>query len=623
MELNMSEKYEAIETMGEIEWLQNRPETYIGTTNHPTHLFEEVFDNALDEVLNGANKVIIKLEKDGTCIISDDGRGFPIGCDEQGVPYPVKSCTKLYTSGKFNKNVKAYKVSAGLNGIGLVAVAGLSDTFNIISHRDGKAHEYNFVTDFEKHVIQHSVKAPIRSNEVGTIISFKPSSKIFRSTDFDLAYIKERVRVVSILTTAKVELYVHGSLIEIDSDKSKLMEMFFEDTEDQQTYSFKLKEHDQIFNATFFFDFERNEPRIKGSVNLLPIHDGTHIKYFKDLFAEILMDFMPKNKILVKSDYLIGLRCFIENTIQSPRFSGQTKLKLDTDIKKYDIFTSSFKVALINLLKNEIDTNALYQRFLDYKQGLTLKKTTKKLKKRKFSASLLDCIKEGPGTALYIVEGESAAGSLKKCRDKNYHAIFTLFGKSMPNVDTAPVLKMLGNKTVTDLFSVLGKDHDMTPAENSSLVKYDKIQITTDPDIDGYHIAIMIMRFFNKFFPSLIAEKRVLLPQIPLYGYYDGSKFTPVYDLDLANKLMSSGKKLMRHKGLGEFDPEELEIVLFKKSAHVIITKDYIQEAIANDTIVETKSDPAVEDSIEPENVEPVTEEPESNKVPDILDFIF
>lgn len=105
-----NETYNEIESMGEIEWLQNRPETYIGTTNHPTHLFEEVFDNALDEVLNGAGKVVIKINN-GSCFISDDGRGFPVGCDDQGVPYPVKSCTKLYTSGKFNKNVKAYKVS--------------------------------------------------------------------------------------------------------------------------------------------------------------------------------------------------------------------------------------------------------------------------------------------------------------------------------------------------------------------------------------------------------------------------------------------------------------------------------------------------------------------------------
>jgi len=622
MEIDMSDKYDAIETMDEIEWLQNRPETYIGTTNHPTHLFEEVFDNALDEVLNGADKVTIKIEKDGTCIISDVGRGFPVGCDEHGVPYPVKSCTKLYTSGKFNKKVKAYKVSAGLNGIGLVAVAGLSDTFNIISHRDGKAYEYNFTTDFNLHKINYTIKDPIPSNNLGTIISFKPSSKIFRSTEFDIAYIKERVRLVSILTSATVELYIHDVLVSMDLDRSKFLEMFFEDAEEQSSYSFKLKEQDQIFNVTFYFDFERNEPRIKGSVNLLPIHDGTHVKYFKDLFSEILMDYMPKNKILVKGDYLIGLRCFIENTIQAPRFSGQTKLKLDTDIKKYDIFTNSFKVALNNLLKTEIDTNALYQRFIDYKQGLSIKKTTKKLKKRKFSASLLDCLKEGPGTALYIVEGESAAGSLKKCRDKNHHAIFTLFGKSMPNVDTAPKPKLLANKTITDLFSVLGKDHDVNPASDSSGIKYEKIQITTDPDIDGFHIALMVMKFFNKFFPKLIEEKRVLLPQIPLYGYYEGNKFTPVYDLAAANKLMAGGKKLMRHKGLGEFDPDELEIVLFKKSAHVVITKEYIKEAMLSENIKEAEVI-NVEEAIEETTVDDEPSIPSMPDMPNLDDFIF
>ena len=596
-EADVPVKYDELEELGEIEWMHHRPETYIGTTNHPTHLFEEVFDNALDEVLAGGTYVEIRIQN-GYCQIRDYGRGFPVGLSPDGTPYPVKACTKLYTSGKFNKNVKAYKISAGLNGIGLVAVTGLSDEVTIISHRDGYAHEYLFKTDFTTHKIDYVVKDKVPSNELGTSISFKPSAKIFRSTNFDIDYIKERVHLSKMLTKADVKLFVDDSEIDIPTDRTKLLHAFYDDIGENETYSFSLKESGQTLDVHFYYDFEKNEPRFKGSVNLLPIHDGTHIKYVKNIFSDIVKDFLPKNKVLVKSDYLIGLRCFIINEISEPRFSGQTKLKLDVDINRYANYDENFKKELNNILKNKIDTKALYERFLEYKQGLTVKKTTKKLKRRKFSSSLLDCVKEGPGTTLFIVEGESAAGSLMKCRDRNKHAIFTLFGKSMPNVEKCTNAKLLSNKTVTDLFNIFGKDLTPEVCRDIEGIKYDKIMITTDPDIDGYHIAIMIMRFFNKFFPKIIEEQRLLLPQIPLYGYYENKNFIPLYDLDEANKLMASGKKLMRHKGLGEFDPDELEVVLFKKNHCIILNKEKIEEMVKEENIIEENDNIDVSDEM-------------------------
>jgi DNA gyrase/topoisomerase IV subunit B len=569
-------EYNEIESLSEIEWLHNRPETYIGTTNHPTHLFEEVFDNALDEVLNGGKSVIIKI-KPGFCSIEDGGRGFPVGEDESGMPYPVKACTKLYTSGKFNKNVKAYKISAGLNGIGLVAVTGLSEQVRLISYREGYAHEYTFNTSFKEHKIDYEIKDKVKSNKCGTYISFTPSSKIFRSNEFDVEYIKERVKLAKMLTDANIDLYINDNLIDIDVDKSKLIDMFFDDNQDELC-TVKTEIDGQKYNVSLYYSYDKNEPRFKGSVNLLPIHDGTHIKYIKTILPDVLIDLMPKNKVLNKSDYLVGLRCFIENTIQEPRFSGQTKLKLSVDLKRYDVFTKNFTKELKKQLKDSLNLESLYQRFLDYKQGLNLRKTRSKVKKRKFSASLLDSHKHGESSSLYIVEGDSAAGSLVKCRDKNKHAIFTLFGKSMPNVETSTNAKILANKTVIDLFNVLGKDHDIEPLNDTSNLKYGKIMITTDPDIDGYHITVMVMKFFNRFFPKIIEEKRLYLPQIPLYAYYEGKKFIPIYDEAKVKEMFSKGKELMRHKGLGEFDPDELEVVLFKENSVIQVTKDMIVE---------------------------------------------
>lgn len=219
---------------------------------------------------------------------------------------------------------------------------------------------------------------------------------------------------------------------------------------------------------------------------------------------------------------------------------------------------------------------------------MALKKAKSKTKRRKFSASLLDCINSGLGTSLYIVEGDSAAGSLTKCRDTKKHAVFTLFGKSMPNVERASKTKILSNKTVIDLFNILSKDQTLEVKDDISDIKYEKIMITTDPDIDGFHIAIMIMKFFNRFFPKIIEAGRLLLPQIPLYGYYDAKKFIPLYDLNEAKKLLESGKKLMRHKGLGEFDPDELEIILFKNNFCIKVTPEMAKEVKEISTLNES-----------------------------------
>jgi DNA gyrase/topoisomerase IV subunit B len=314
-------------------------------------------------------------------------------------------------------------------------------------------------------------------------------------------------------------------------------------------------------------------------------------------------------------------------------------LKMSVDIKRYDIFTKSFEKELKKQLKDSLNLESLYQRFVDYKQGLSLKRTRSKVKKRKFSASLLDSHKHGENSILYIVEGDSAAGSLVKCRDKNKHAIFTLFGKSMPNVETASDAKILANKTVVDLFNVLGKDQNVEELEDTTNLKYGKIMITTDPDIDGYHIAVMVMKFFNRFFPKLIQEKRLYLPQIPLYAYYEGKKFIPIYDENKVKEMFSKGKQLMRHKGLGEFDPDELEVVLFKETSAIQVTKDLIDskilEEIKIDEPTEDKSETQEDDKKDvsaketPSGVEDMLslfknkEEDKEEELPDFSDFKF
>ena len=633
------QSYNKIEGLEEIEWVQHRPETFIGTTSHPTHLFEEVFDNALDEVLSGGAKSVEVTINKGYCEVKDDGRGFPVGNDEKGVPYPIKACTKLYTSGKFNKGMNAYEVSAGLNGIGLVAVSALSDEMSLISYRDGYAHEYLFKTDFDKHIITHEVKSRIEAAGIGTIVSFKPSPKIFRSVDFELSYIKERIQLAKLLTDAKITLTVDGKEILVDVDRSRLLDCFFEDSIGNDTYSIKTIVDKQYLQLDFYFDMVKNEPKFKGAVNLLPIHRGTHVKYIKNFMAETLMEVMPKNSTLSKSDYLIGTRCFVSLSIKDARFSGQTKDELDINLDRFKIFEKELKEKFTKFLNTEIDLKQLYQRLLDYKLSLETKQASKKIKKRKFTSNLLDSIKYGKGTFLFLVEGDSAAGSLVKCRDRQKHAVYTLTGKNMPNVEANKASKILTNATVTDLFNVLGKDKDMAIIDDLEKVRYEYIAITTDPDIDGYHITVMVLMFFNKFFPQLIEAGRVVLPQIPLYGYYQEKVFTPIYDNEEAKRLMSGGKSLMRHKGLGEFDPEELEVILFKHSNYIVVTKESIKkmeeelilgnESKAVETMIEVAKETPTTILEDASSVDETNEDPKGIKksndddLPTFDDFIF
>ena len=575
-------EYNSLDSVSEIKFLQLRASTMVGTTSHPTHLFEEVFDNALDESMSGnATKIDVVIKND-ICKVTDNGRGMPVGTDENGVPYVVKACTKMYTSGKYNLDVKAYDTPIGLNGIGLTAVAALSDFLVVRTYRDGNCYEYSFAADFDKGLVNHKILPVKKAEGKGTIFCFKPSKKIYRSTKFDAEYIKERIKLCRMLTNVDITLKVDDEVIPIEADERKLLEVFFDEAAGNDMYKASCVNGAETMDIWFYYDYVRNEPRFKGAVNLLPVHSGTHITLVKNLIPEVLNNFFPKNHKLTKTDMLVGLRAFVAVKIKEKEFDGQTKGKLTTDIKQLEkSFSTSMKMNLGKVFHEEMDLQSLYDRFVSYKASLEVKQVAKKIKRRKFTSNLFDCAKYDNST-LFLVEGESAAGSLIKCRDKNKHAIYTLTGKSMPNVETNTANKILGNKTVSDLFNVLGKDLNMEPIDDTSKVRYDYICITTDPDVDGYHISMMMLMFFNKFFPKLIDEGRIVLSQIPLYGYYDKKKFVGVYDLEEAKKMLAKGKNLMRHKGLGEFDPDELEVILFKDAKYTVVTKQNIEDLKEN-----------------------------------------
>lgn len=577
----MTEKYDKIEHKDDIAFLHTRASTEVGTTDHPTHLFEEVFDNALDEAMNGYAKRIQIIIKDNIVKVSDDGRGMPVDKDKKtGLPFPVLACTKMHTSSKFNKN--AYSVSNGLNGIGITAVTALSDYVLLRTHRNGKQYDYKFLCDFDKHVVNWKASDPVPSKERGTAIMFRPSARIYRSVAFDTEYIKERVRLIRTITDIDIDIKIDDTIYPVDTSRENKMSVYFDEATDEEIYEAHSKKKEEACSIYFYYDLGKQLTKIRGAVNLLPIHNGTHITFIKNVISETVCNLMPKSYKLEPQDVLPGLRCFVDLRTAFPEFSSQTKNTLAMDIKKLEIFRLQLQTAIREAVR-KMGPEKMAREFSIIKNSKEVKTAARTIKRKKFTANLFDCLKGGPDSILFIVEGESAAGSLVKCRDKNLHAIFTLTGKSIPNVLTGSAQKIISNKTVGDLFNVLGKDSDLEPMEDVSKVKYGKICITTDPDVDGYHISIMTLLFLNRFFPGLIRDRRVVLSQIPLYGYYDKGKFTPIYDESKAKDMLAQGVKLMRHKGLGEFDPDELEVILFKESKYIVVTPSDVDNITIED----------------------------------------
>lgn len=559
----MAKSYSAkdVRVLKEVEHIQLNPGMYIGDTSNPVHLIEEALDNALDEALAGHASIIAVMIDSKKHIFSvlDNGRGIPI---EDNTPVIISS--KLFSGAKFQDKKTAYEISSGLHGVGLVAINALSEFYNLEIYRNKKHAEYHFgKSKLKKSSVKGNGDSPF-----STKIEFKPDKKYFETLTPDLDRIRRR------LTTASAEMPVDITFVlEIDGKR----ELFNLDLRQHFENSCLTSSKDINFLSTLhvekkpesfkiIFTYEEKgpiTPRVISSVNLLPVDGGgTHLNCFYEMMRDFFV--VRSKKMGYKfqpQDSLVGLRAYLMLNLIEPKFSGQTKEKLTNRKSDFDYYIKTLRSQLDDWGNdNQKQLEDLLERFQQYRRKLDSKKlTTNGSGGRRASTKftkLRDCTSRGG--ELYIVEGDSAGGSIIQSRDPRLHAVLPLRGKSIPNVTTKK--NILQNKEVSEMIKAIGTG--VGPHFNIKKMRYEKIICATDADHDGNHIACLMSMAMAILLPDIVKAGRYFIAQTPLFAINEKKLFKPLWSDEEVDKARKANKTITRFKGLGELSPHQLKICL-------------------------------------------------------------
>ncbi len=563
---------EAIEVLDDIQAVRKRPGMYVGSTGNRGfhHLLWEIVDNSIDEALAGyCTEIKVTLHKDGSASVEDNGRGIPV--EEHPIfkkPALEIVMTKLHAGGKFSK--KAYKVSGGLHGVGLSVVNALSEWLEVWVKRNGKI----YYQKYERGRPVTPLKVVGEAKDAGTKIRFKPDSNIFEVKDFDYNLIAERLRELSFLNRG-LKIYL------IDERTGKFKEFYSKEgiigfvnylNEGKKVISdiiYISGEKNGInFEVAFQFTEEDYETLLAFANNIHTVEGGTHVSGFRAGITRAINEYGKKNmkkfKSISGSDIREGLTAVINVKIPEPQFEGQTKTKLTNTEVKTVIESIIYREFLRWLENHSSNANRIIEKCLLAMKAREMAKRARELLKKKSEISLTlpgklaDCSsKNVEERELFIVEGESAGGSAKQARDRRFQAVLPIRGKII-NVEKAGMLKALKNEEIKAIASAIGggigKDFDI------SKVRYGKIIIMTDADIDGAHIRTLLLTFFYRYMRSLIEAGMVYIALPPLYRVKKGDKVYYVYsDRELKEILKKIGRaEVQRFKGLGEMNPKQL-----------------------------------------------------------------
>lgn len=550
---------------------------YIGDSVNPNHLIFELLDNALDEAQAGYATIIgVQIDtKDHVVRVADNGRGLPF---ENGTVETV--CTKLFSGGKFSKGEEGvYKIASGLHGIGIVAVNALSEEMVVEIFRDGKKAKYSFADAkvVSSEIVDYKDKTPF-----STQIAFKPNKKYFETLTFDLPSIVDRLELASVhVKELRILFVVDGKQQLIDCDikdffNKELLDKSSGDVTNIISMTHNIKDERVVMKFCWDFSGSTSTKSI-GSVNLLRVDNGTHINCAYEIFKSVFEELAAKEKLkFSKGDCLVGLRCFISVSLYEAQYSSQTKERLSNPKKDlnhlFEPLISKFKALLLK--ENELRNNLLahfttYRKRLDAKGNIV--KTGKNITRLNsmIDSKLRDCTTHTVvNSELFITEGASAGTGLTQCRDPKIHAVLGLKGKIINVADKN--VDFFKNKEVIEIVNALGTG--VEPDFDFDGLRYGKIIIATDADPDGAHIASLLMTVFLRLVPQLLKNGKIYMAQMPLYGTTANGKFIPLYNTDETDKYRQKfpNAHMLRFKGLGEMNPDQLKVCLIDSTRRLI-----------------------------------------------------
>jgi len=580
---------EKIQVLKGLEAVRRRPAMYIGDTGPRGlhHLVYEVIDNSIDEALAGfCDLITVALNTDGSCTVEDNGRGIPVDMHKGEKKSALEVVmTVLHAGGKFTK--ESYKVSGGLHGVGVSVVNALSERCTVEVFRDGKTYRQSYARGIPTTSVEEVKDAPKHKGN-GTRTIFIPDTEIFKKIDFqfstvctrcrELAYLNPglTVEVVDNRTNEKAEFHFKGGLTEfvkyLDENRIAL----------HKPLAFTRERDGVPVDCALQYNDGYNENIISYVNNINTVEGGTHLVGFKTALTRTLNSYAVKNNLYKNEKFSLsgddtreGLTAVLSVKVQEPQFEGQTKTKLgNSDVK--GVVESVVGECLSELLeenpsvgKKIIEKCTLAARARDAaRKARDLTRRKSALESGALPGKLADCsISDPEHCELYLVEGDSAGGSAKQGRDRRFQAILPLRGKIL-NVEKARIDKILNNEEIRTIISAVGtgmggeggsEDQDF----DISKLRYGKIIIMTDADVDGAHIRTLLLTFFFRHMKPLIASGNIYIAQPPLYLLKKAKQEYYAYDDDERDQVMKrfdgpQGVTVQRYKGLGEMNPDQL-----------------------------------------------------------------
>lgn len=599
-----------------LEAVRLRPGMYIGSTSARGlhHLVYEIVDNSIDEALAGfCDTIQVTINPDGSCTVTDNGRGIPVDMHESGKPALEVVLTVLHAGGKFGDG--GYAISGGLHGVGVSVVNALSSWMKVQVHRNGKVYEMAF----SRGAVTGKMTVVGESHDTGTIVTFMPDPEIFKEgTDFSYDTLKVRVRELAFLNK--------GLKITLTDNRegAKKSEQFHyaggitefvrylnqgKDLVNKNVIAFEGEKDKVIVDIAMQYQAGYTENMYTFVNDINTIEGGMHLAGFRTALTRCLNDYARKNSLLKDSednlsgeDVREGLTCVISVKVPNPQFEGQTKTKLGNLEVKGIVDNITSEGLKVYLEEHPAEAKEIINKGLTASRAREAARRARELTRRKnalevssLPGKLADCTERDPKfTEIYIVEGDSAGGSAKSGRDRRYQAILPLRGKIL-NVEKARLDRVLNSDAIRTMITAfgtgIGEDFDI------SKLRYYKIIIMTDADVDGAHIRTLLLTFFYRYMPQLITEGHVFIAQPPLYQVRKGKKKYYTYDDDEQNKLLNEigleGCTIQRYKGLGEMNPEQLwdttmdpkHRIMFRVDLTDAVEADHIFEVLMGDKV--------------------------------------